>query len=42
MAILLVLMTSCTDYYDELNTPKNQISVANVDGALLGQAFAQS
>src|SRR5690606_21353733 len=42
LALLVVLMPSCTDYYDELNTPKDQISVANVDGALLGQAFAQA
>src|SRR5690554_6104311 len=42
LAMFLILMSSCTDYYDELNTPKDQISVANVDGALLGQAFAQA
>lgn len=42
LGIFLIGSVACTDYYDDLNTPKNQISVENIDGGLLGQAFAQS
>ncbi|AHM63015.1 hypothetical protein D770_23850 [Flammeovirgaceae bacterium 311] len=42
MAMLLLGTGSCTDHFDELNTPDNVIAADNLDGALLGQAFAQT
>lgn len=39
---LLLLVVSCTDKFEELNTPVNQIVAANIDATLLGQAFAQA
>lgn len=42
MAMLLIGTGSCTDHFEELNTPQNIITAENVDGALLGQAFAQT
>lgn len=41
-ALVLLGAGSCTDHFDELNTPKNTIVAENVDGSLLGQAFAQT
>lgn len=42
MASLLVIVMSCTDKYDELNIPQNQIVVDEIDMNLLGQAFANA
>lgn len=42
MTILFIGAVSCTDHFDELNTPKNVLTAENVDAALLGQAFAQA
>ena len=42
IAMLLIGTFACTDNFDELNTPKDVLTVENVDGALLGQAFAQA
>lgn len=33
---------ACTDHFNALNSPKNALSEDNVDGTLLGQAFAQA
>lgn len=32
---------ACTDHFDELNVPKGQLTIDNVDGSMLGFAFAQ-
>ncbi|MDR8392135.1 SusD/RagB family nutrient-binding outer membrane lipoprotein [Aliifodinibius sp. S!AR15-10] len=40
--VTLGLISSCTDDFDELNTPSDEIVASNVDASLLGQAFAQS
>lgn len=44
IAITVVTGTiySCTDHFDELNVPENQIVVDEIDASLLGQAFAQA
>lgn len=42
LAMILIGASSCTDHFEVLNTPQNMITVENVDGALLGQAFAQT
>lgn len=39
---LLVVTAGCTDGFDTLNIPDNQITADQVDGSLLGQAFAQT
>lgn len=43
-ALLLAIVgfNSCTDNFEELNTPPNAIIATNVNASLLGQAFAQS
>lgn len=41
-AVLPFTLSSCTDDFVSLNTPPHQISEANIDVGLLGQAFAQS
>lgn len=35
-------ISGCTKKFDEINTPKNAISVDKIDGSLIGQAFAQA
>ncbi|MEX0889995.1 MAG: SusD/RagB family nutrient-binding outer membrane lipoprotein, partial [Balneolaceae bacterium] len=40
MALLIIGVVSCTDHYDELNTPENAIVADNIDGPQLGQTFA--
>lgn len=42
LAMLLVSVVACTDHYDELNTPTNQLTAENLNSSNLGQAFAQS
>lgn len=42
LAMLLVGVAACTDHFDSLNTPKDEIVAEEVDGSLLGQAFAQA
>lgn len=42
MAMLIVSVAACTDHYDELNTPTDQITAENLDASNLGQALAQS
>ncbi len=39
---LLTFAVSCTEKFDERNTPQNQIVVDKIDANLLGQAFAAS
>ncbi|MEX2573170.1 MAG: SusD/RagB family nutrient-binding outer membrane lipoprotein [Balneolaceae bacterium] len=39
MFILIILSVACEDF-NELNTPPDEIVAENVDGSLLGQAFA--
>ncbi|MEX2573187.1 MAG: SusD/RagB family nutrient-binding outer membrane lipoprotein [Balneolaceae bacterium] len=41
-ALLVVGAAGCTDGFDSLNTPEHQITAEDVDGSLLGQAFAQA
>ncbi|MEX1212878.1 MAG: SusD/RagB family nutrient-binding outer membrane lipoprotein [Balneolaceae bacterium] len=40
LSLLLLMLGACTDHFDDLNTPPNQTTAENVDGSLLGQAFA--
>lgn len=40
--VLLLGAGACTDNFDEINTPENQIVADDVDATLLGQAFAQA
>ena len=42
IATALVPLASCTDDFNALNTPDDQIVVDQVDANLVGQAFAQS
>lgn len=42
LVALLAGIAGCTDGFDALNTPEHQITAEEVDGSLLGQAFAQS
>ncbi|MGI9176141.1 MAG: SusD/RagB family nutrient-binding outer membrane lipoprotein [Rhodothermales bacterium] len=42
LAVALVPLASCTDDFNALNTPDDQIVVDQVDANLVGQAFAQS
>ncbi|MFZ4100853.1 MAG: SusD/RagB family nutrient-binding outer membrane lipoprotein [Sphingobacterium thalpophilum] len=43
MAILLSLVTvSCTDHFDELNTPRAQLTVEQMDKSMIGFAFAEA
>lgn len=42
VAVATGALYSCTDHFDELNVPENQIIVDNIDASLLGQAFAQA
>lgn len=37
-----VIAVSCTDGFDAMNTPDHVITAEQVDGSLLGQAFAQT
>ena len=39
---LLLFAPGCTEGFDELNTPDDEIVQENIDAGLLGQAFAQS
>lgn len=36
------MLNGCTKKFDDINTPKNAISVDKIDGSLIGQAFAQA
>src|SRR5690554_3790409 len=38
--VLSLALTSCTDRYDEMNTPQDQIVVSKIDANLMGQSFA--
>ncbi|CAN5275236.1 SusD/RagB family nutrient-binding outer membrane lipoprotein [soil metagenome] len=42
LILAIVGFNSCTDNFEELNTPPNAIIATNVNASLLGQAFAQS
>jgi hypothetical protein len=43
MAILLSLVSvSCTDHFDELNTPRAQLTVEQMDASMVGFAFAEA
>ncbi|MEX2573846.1 MAG: SusD/RagB family nutrient-binding outer membrane lipoprotein [Balneolaceae bacterium] len=43
LAVLLIAIAAgCTDGFDAMNTPKDELTVEQIDGSLLGQAFAQS
>lgn len=42
IALAMGTFSTCTDHFDELNVPENQIIVDDIDASLLGQAFAQS
>lgn len=40
--ILFMLVISCTEGFDQLNTPTDRVVASEVDGSLLGQAFADA
>lgn len=40
MLIILMIFSSCTDHFDELNTSDDALVAENMDAGLLGQAFA--
>ncbi|SMO69907.1 SusD/RagB family nutrient-binding outer membrane lipoprotein [Fodinibius sediminis] len=40
--LVILLMAGCTDHFDELNTPDDQLVASNLESAQLGQAFAQA
>ena len=42
LILALSLATSCTDDFEELNTNPVELTAANVDVTLLGQAFARA
>lgn len=42
IAVLIFSFASCTDDFDALNTPSDQLTAENLNAANLGQAFAQS
>ncbi len=42
LAMLIILTVSCTDGFDALNTPTDRVVASEVDGSLLGQAFADA
>lgn len=41
LAMLLTLVVSCSEKFDEINTPQNQLSTETLDPSLLGQVFAR-
>lgn len=41
MAMLALSTGACTDHFDELNVPEGRLTIDNVDGSMLGFAFAQ-
>jgi hypothetical protein len=42
LALLLMFIVGCTEEFDEINIPKDQIIADDIDGTLLGAAFAQA
>ena len=42
LSIAVLCMVGCTKNFDELNTPKNLITVKNINLSTLGQAFADA
>lgn len=42
LAMAALVVSSCTDHFDSLNTPSNQLVAGQLDASLLGQVFAHS
>lgn len=40
--VTMLVLVSCTKNFDEINVPEDEIVVDEIDGGLLGQAFAQA
>jgi hypothetical protein len=42
LVMLIIGIVSCTEHYDELNTPEDRVTVDNVDKNMLGNLLAQA